>query len=143
MMSLALEAWTTLTRLHPFLPGGCPHGSCPLAMDVQRCVTPSSFHNVLYIVHAVLFQRDVHMGVAHGLWTCKGVLHLLLFTLFYKLSMLSSFRGMSTWELPIGYSRAKVLYNFFYSHCSIYCPGCQQCLWVAHVESTLMCIRSV
>ena len=38
-----------------------------------------------------------------------------------------SSRGMSTWELPIGYGRAKVFYNFFFSHCFTHCPCCQHC----------------
>ncbi len=39
-----------------------------------------------------------------------------------------SSRGMSTWELPIGYGRAKVFYTFFFfSHCSIHCTCFQHC----------------
>ncbi len=37
-----------------------------------------------------------------------------------------SSRGMSTWELPIGYGRAKVFYTFFSPWC-IQCPCCQHC----------------
>ncbi len=53
-----------------------------------------------------------------------------------------SSRGMSTWELPIGYGRAKVCHTFFFSQHSIYCPRCQHCSLYGHLACTLMCMRN-